>query len=249
MSADVFTGRQIVTDADTSSKPDPQRPDGAGNQRRRTASVLGPRHASGIKITGGYSRFVDLMRWLLPIAALGLIAILVGWPDRDGNDGNLTLSFVDLGRQDEGLRMISPRYVGTDSHGQPFVITADAATQDETDQELITLDAVEADVTLEDGRWIVLRSPTGLYNRREETLHLAEWVNIYSDDGHLFNARNVKLDLAEGLASSGMPVHGQGPMGLIDAHGFKILDGGKRTRFEGGVKLTIRPTNNKASQK
>jgi len=181
------------------------------------------------------------MRWLLPVMALVLIAVLVGWPGRDGGEGNLTLSFVNLGGSDESLRMISPRYVGTDSHGQPFVITADAAAQNENDQDVITLDAVEADVTLEDGRWLVLQSPTGVYNRREETLHLSEWVNIYSDDGHQFNARDVQLDLAEGLASSGKPVHGQGPMGLLDAQGFKILDGGKRTRFEGGVKLSIDP--------
>lgn len=230
-----------MNDTDTNSGQETQRPDGAGKKHRRESSVLDPRRADGIKVDGGYSRFVDLMRWLLPLAALVLIAVLIGWPGRDSGDGNLTLSFVKLGRQDESLRMISPRYVGTDSHGQPFVITADAATQDEADQDLITLDAVEADVTLEDGRWIVLQSPTGLYNRREETLHLNEWVNIYSDDGHQFNARNVKLDLADGLASSISPVHGQGPMGLLDAQGFKVLDGGKRTRFEGGVKLTIDP--------
>lgn len=230
-----------MTDTDAISKARTRRSDGASERRRRTARLLAPRHAEGIVISGGYSRFVDLMRWLLPVIALILIAVLVGWPGRSGDQGNLTLSFVDLGGRDEGLRMISPRYVGTDSHGQPFVITADAATQDENDPDVITLDAVEADVTLGDGRWLVLQSPTGLYNRREETLHLGEWVNIYSDDGHLFNARDVHLDLANGLASSGKPVHGQGPMGLIDAEGFRILDGGKRTRFEGGVKLLIKP--------
>jgi len=230
-----------VTGTDAISEPGTGRSDGASERRQRTAHMLAPRHAEGIVVGGGYSRFVDLMRWLLPIIALVLIAVLVGWPGRDGGQGNLTLSFVSLGGKDESLRMISPRYVGTDSHGQPFVITADAATQDENDQDMITLDAVEADVTLEDGRWIVLQSPTGLYNRREETLHLGEWVNIYSDDGHLFNARDVQLDLAKGLASSGKPVHGQGPMGVIDAKGFRVLDGGKRTRFEGGVKLSIEP--------
>lgn len=230
-----------MTDADVLSKPGNERNDGAGTRRERTAHLLAPRHADSIKNDGGYSRFVDLMRWLLPVIALALVAILVGWPGRDDDKGNLTLSFVNLGGRDESLRMISPRYVGTDSHGQPFVITADAATQDEKDQDVITLDAVEADVTLEDGRWIVLQSPTGLYNRREETLHLGEWVNIYSDDGNQFNAADVRLDLANGLASSGKPVHGQGPIGSLDAKGFKILDGGKRTRFEGSVKLVIVP--------
>ncbi len=230
-----------MTDADVLSKPGNKRSDGAGTRRERTAHLLAPRHTDSFKDDSGYSRFVDLMRWLLPVIALALVAILVGWPGRDDDKGNLTLSFVNLGGRDESLRMISPRYVGTDSHGQPFVITADAATQDEKDQDVITLDAVEADVTLEDGRWIVLQSPTGLYNRREETLHLGEWVNIYSDDGNQFNAADVRLDLANGLASSVNPVHGQGPMGSLDAKGFKVLDGGKRTRFEGGVKLVIVP--------
>lgn len=205
------------------------------------ANLLAPRHAGGVKINIGYSRFVDLMRWILPVTALVLVAILIAWPGRDGADEGLTLSFVDLGGHDEKLRMISPRYVGTDSHGQPFVITADAATQDETDQDIVTLDAVEADVTLDDGRWIVLQSPTGIYNRREQTLAFGERVDIYSDDGHQFNAEDVRLDLANGIASSAMPVHGQGPMGIIDAKGFKVLDGGKITRFEGGVRLVIRP--------
>ena len=234
-------GQNTVNDVDPLSSTETERPDGAGKRKRRDSLVLTPRHADGIKVNRTYSRFVAVMRWLLPVAAILLIAILVGWPGRDSGDGTRTLSFINMGRQDESLRMISPRYVGTDSHGRPFVITADAATQDEADQDLITMDAVEADVTLEDGRWIVLQSPTGLYNRREQTLHLNEWVNIYSDDGSQFNASDVKLDLANGLASSESPVHGQSPMGLLYANGFKVLDGGKRTRFEGGVKLTIEP--------
>jgi lipopolysaccharide export system protein LptC len=234
-----------VNDTDTISDSVAKRQDDVGRGIRRDPSLLSPLQKNIVSVDGSYTRFVDLMRWLLPLAALVLIAILIGWPGRDNGDGNLTLSFVNMGRQDESLRMISPRYVGTDSHGQPFVVTADAARQDEADQDLITLDAVEADVTLEDGHWIVLQSPTGLYNRHEETLEMHEWVNIYSDDGHQFNAHDVTLDLANGLASSISPVHGQGPKGLLDAEGFKILDGGKRTRFEGGVKLVIAPNSKK----
>lgn len=201
-------------------------------ERRRSAD--GPRS----KYRG---RTVTTLRVLLPVATLALVAMLLAWPTFRVGEAGFMLSFSDLTGYDDTVRMVSPRYVGTDSRNQPFVITADAAIQTEADADEVTLEGLSADITLVDGSWLSVGASTGVFRPDDETLSVSGGVSIYSDLGYEFHIESAAIDLAQGLARGDERVRGQGPLGLFQAESFEAdLETGL-ILLRGGVKATIYP--------
>ena len=75
-----------------------------------------------------YSRFVNFMKFILPLTALALVAAIMIWPQLQVMDKSfsIALSNAKLSTK-EGLIMVNARFVGVDHRKQPFSITADIA--------------------------------------------------------------------------------------------------------------------------
>ncbi len=188
------------------------------------------------------SRFVGVMKFALPTIAALLVAAVVIWSGTATRDEGFRLSFATgQGEATPEPGMTNARYMGTDSRDRPFVITARRADITPEDPDTIVLHTLQADLTLEDGAWITLSARSGVYHRRLETLTLEGPVSLFSDRGFEFNAQSAEVDLAGGSVSSDRPVSGQGPLGLLDAGGFRVIDEGRRLFFTGGVKLVVFP--------
>ncbi|MDP6344619.1 MAG: LPS export ABC transporter periplasmic protein LptC [Alphaproteobacteria bacterium] len=187
-----------------------------------------------------YSRFVGMMRLVLPLVALGLVVIVIAWPNGLDRDDGFQISFADMRPGEAGeLTMLRPRYLGTDSRNRPFVVTADRATQDPDDQRLITLRQLQADMTTAGGGWFTVLAEAGVYHQQRQQLHLQGPINIFSDSGYEFHAQAVDIDLIKGRAVSDQPVRGQGPFGTLRADRLVIEDQGGRMQFQGNVKMRI----------
>ncbi len=191
--------------------------------------------------TARRSRFVGLMKWVLPIIAFLLVAIVVVWPEVSKRAPTLRLTIADVNVSGPTIGMVKARYVGTDRDDQPFVITADQATPRADDRDAIELDRLAADITLSDGRWLALSARAGLYHRTRETLRLEGPVTLFSDDGFQVSAERVDVDLATGVVVSDGPIEGQGPLGQLRARSFEAIDRGQRLFFRGDVRMTIYP--------
>lgn len=199
---------------------------------RRSADGLRSKYRSGT---------VTTLRVVLPVATLALVAMLLAWPTFRVGESGFMLSFSDLTGYDDTVRMVSPRYVGTDSRNRPYVITADAAIQTEAGADEVTLEGLSADMTLVDGSWLSVTAVTGVFRPDDETLSVSGGVSIYSDLGYEFHVESAAIDFAQGLASGDEPVRGQGPLGLFQAESFEAdLETGL-VRLKGGVKATIYP--------
>ena len=59
--------------------------------------------------------------------------------------------------------MINPRYVGTDKDNQPFSLTADLARNLSGPGTQVELEMPKADITTQDGTWLVLTAENGIY--------------------------------------------------------------------------------------
>lgn len=190
-----------------------------------------------------YSRFVGIMKLVLPITAAILVGLVIAWPDSDPRRGGLGLTFadVDVGKDGE-VGMTRVRYVGVDRKNHPYVVTAGRVLPKSKDAQHLALQELQADITLENGRWVTLIAAEGLYDRERETLQLDGAVDIYSDDGLELHTHSAFVDFASGLASGQNPVQGQGPFGLLRAKSFQLFDNGQRIVFSGGVTLTVRPS-------
>ena len=203
---------------------------------------LKPHLKPSVAVIARYSRFVGLMRLLLPLVALALVVIVVAWPDLYRSNDGFRITFSSIESSDESLTMANARYVGRDANGQPFVVTAATATQDKTDSKQVLLDGLQADLTLTDGTWITLSANTGVYHQSNELLDLFGDINIFSDRGYEFHANTAHADLTAGVVVSDDPVQGQGPFGLLIANGMRLEDKGARMIFNNGVKVTIYPS-------
>jgi lipopolysaccharide export system protein LptC len=189
-----------------------------------------------------YSRFVGMMKFLLPAFAVVLIGLVVAWPQLDPGGGGFRVGYSAIGPADiENPRMVAARYTGIDAADRPFAVTADTATQIAADSPLVDLDNPQADVTLANGSWVALSALTGTYNQKTHDLELRQQVNLFHDAGYEFHTPSAHIDLKEASAHGDAPVEGQGPFGHITADGFRVLDRGKTVIFTGQARMVIHP--------
>jgi len=190
----------------------------------------------------GYSRFVAMMKFLLPTVAVLLVTLVGVWPYLQVQDNRFRIGFSALkAKFSKDASMVNPRYVGTGKDTQPFTITADLAKNLLKGSAAVELEMPEADITLKDGTWLVLTAKTGVYSRDVNKLALVGAVNLFHDSGYEFRTSKADIDLAKGTAVSNTPVRGHGPFGTLKAEGFRVSDKGKTIYFTGKSKLVIFP--------
>ncbi len=189
-----------------------------------------------------YSRFVQLMKVLLPAVAALLIVLILVWPYLRSEDLRFRLSFAALtANETEDPSMVNPRYLGIDEENQAFSITADLARRMTEGSPAVELEMPKADITLDDGTWLVLTAHNGVYKQVKKTLDLTGAVNVFHDSGYEFKTSKVSIDLEKGLAKGDAAVRGQGPFGELSGEGFRLIDKGKTIVFTGKSKLVIYP--------
>ena len=194
-------------------------------------------------MSGRYSGFVGLMRYLLPAMAAALLGLVVAWPlISDGSKGVHIPLATDAGI-DGRLTMLNASYQGTDAKNRPFAVRGDEVFQPENDSPVVHLTGVEADIFADRAQssTLVLSANEGLYQRDAERLDLAGEVTVRSDAGREFVTTEAHIDLPAGIAKGNEPVSGKGPHGLLDAGNFALLDRGQVMTFGGRVRVTLFP--------
>ncbi len=189
-----------------------------------------------------HSQVVNLLKVLLPAVALGLVAMVLLWPQLNPIDERFRLGSAGVSIDDlENLRMVNPRYVGSDSQDQPYTLTADQALQLSGDGNLTDLVNPKGDITLKDGTWLALSAEAGVYRKQDEILDLEGNVNLFHDDGYEIVTPKARVELEKGTASGDSPVTGQGPDTELEGEGFRVYNRGDRVLVTGQSRLLIRP--------
>lgn len=221
----------------TETTPPVRRGAPASGRRLRTT-----RQPPRLSIRNRYSLFVGFMKVLLPAMAAALVLLIVAWPQFALKEDGFRLSVSKLAPdQAESLTMLNARFDGRDESDQPYTLTADIATQSESDQDLVTLELPKADITLEDGAWLALTARSGEYRRESKLLDLVGSVNLFHDKGFELRSESARIHLDQGIAEGAQPVEGQGSAGTVRAEGFRVLDRGERILFLGKSRLVILP--------
>jgi lipopolysaccharide export system protein LptC len=189
-----------------------------------------------------HSHFVTLLKLVLPSVAVGLVAMILLWPQLNPIDPRFRLKPVAVGIEDlENLRMISPRYTGSDSQNQPYTVTADQALQLSGDSNVTDLVKPKGDMTLKDGTWLALSADTGVYRKKDELLDLEGNVSLFHDRGYEIVTSKARIDLRGKNADGNEPVVGQGPDTELHGEGFRVRNGGQTILTTGQSRLLIRP--------
>ncbi len=211
-----------------------------GPVRPATAGLFGPSRARRPITAAALARrhrLVALAKRVLPLGALALLAALAMWPEFSRDVDRRRLSLQQTGLQADSGQMVDATYHSVDERGRPFTLTATRAWENRPGQ--IELTDPRADMTQENGAWLLGRAKHGVYDQHVGNLDAWGDVQLYRDDGTTLVTNSANLDLRAGAGAGAEAVHVEGPFGTLDAQGFAATDRGAVTRFSGPGRLVL----------
>lgn len=200
---------------------------------------------SHISVGGGASHRPDFLRWRRRSAMIRRLRVIL--PVLMG------LIFATLGaivvyrtatggptqpvESNAPIRLLSPRFVGRDGSGRPFVLTAVSAVRDDRDYARVILD--RPTLVLGEGDEVsTIVSKAGVYREDDRMLQMSGGVELNGHDTRFItdtSAFNTKTGELGGLG----PISGAGTLGEIHAKSYGVYDKGERMVFRGGVRARI----------
>ena len=196
----------------------------------------GARHHSLLR----YTRIVRLLRWVLPLCALALAVFLLTWPSFNLIELPEVIPISGLEQPTpERSTMTNVRFLGTDSDGRPFTISARRAWHGSDRGEMVFLEGVSGSITVGEGDWMSLAADAGYFEQASQVLTLESSVKVTSSNGYRLESERVLIDLEQGMAESDGMVKGTGPSGDLEAEGFEVTDHGGKFTFSGDVAVTL----------
>jgi lipopolysaccharide export system protein LptC len=180
---------------------------------------------------------INVTKWVLPVGALVLLALIALWPEIDRATSKARLSMAGVSGELDSGKLINARYNGLDEKGRPYTVTA--ATARQVDPERVALTMPKGDITLENGTWLMISAKNGTYLQHLNQLDLVNDVTLYRDDGTTMHTASASIDVKAGAAAGAEPTHVEGPFGTLDAKGFTVMDKGSAIDFPGPAHVVL----------
>lgn len=184
-----------------------------------------------------YSRFVALMKRVLALGAFLTIAAVLAFFFVERMPRQM--SYERLAHVKNDLAMIKPRLAGTDSKGNPYVITADQAVQDAHNPKKAILQNLEADLSLDKSDWINARARAGLVDMTTGQLELYDGIDVYTAKGYELHSNSASANLKQSVIHGHETVTGQGPDGTLRADEFHADRDTDILTLSGHVHMTL----------
>jgi len=191
------------------------------------------------KINRKYSSFVKSLRLVLPLIALIMTVIVLTWEEAGRRVEPMKKE--ELLPQSENIQneLLKPVFNSVDKNNQPFTVTADRATQNRQDPDLIELEKPVAELQQNDGSKLNGDAASGLYQQKEQKLNLEGDVHIKHSNGYVLSTQELRVDLVTQKAYSGRDVRIEGPGGTLDATGLEGDAGLGSLIFTGPAKVVL----------
>jgi lipopolysaccharide export system protein LptC len=197
----------------------------------------------------GRTRIVGGLKYSLPGFALMALFILIGWPhfkkwyhaDQPTLAQTVTPTIPALAKGRGAATY--PEYRGTDTKNQPYIITADHGVEVSANE--IDLSNPKITLNLKSGEEVTLASTSGTLNKETNKMHLMGNVTLTHSQGYILRTPQAWVDCNQGSAYGNDPIAGEGPMGALQANGFRLTHRGKRVSFIGGMQLILMASKEK----
>lgn len=187
---------------------------------------------------GSHDRVVGSARVLLPIAAVGLVALLALAPLAKDRDVSFLLDKNKVEVASERMRVESAQYRGTDNQGQPFALTAGAAVQPNSTDPIVRMTDLAARIQLRDGP-ASLVAGRGRYDMIAERVAMDGPLTFEAADGYRMTTSDVVADLKTRTMASSGRVEGKMPLGTFTAGRLRADLDQRHVVLEGGARLKI----------
>lgn len=172
-------------------------------------------------VNRGYSRFIRSMRIILPLVAVGLTVVVLTWKDAGHRVEPVKKEELVPSSANIQNELLKPVYNSVDANNQPFTVTAELATQDRSNPDLVNLQQPKAEMAQKDGGKINADAVSGLYEQKTQKLNLEGNVHLIHSEGYTLTTEELRVDIPTQKAFSGRDVRVEGPAGSIDAKGLE----------------------------
>jgi lipopolysaccharide export system protein LptC len=191
----------------------------------------------------GYSLAVGFLKRILPVIGIALLLLVAAWPRIAPLLVSVRLSASGIDpREARELKMLNPRYAGTDRLNRPYVVTAAVGRQSPDRNSLMSLEKPRAVMIVHGGVSVVLTAATAIYQAQPQLLDLFDNVVLTHQNGTRFVTQRAHADLPNSTAEGHVPIEGHGPSGDIWGQGFRVLDKGDTIIFTGRSRAILRST-------
>jgi len=193
-----------------------------------------------VQVGRSYGYFVSLLKLVLPTVALVLIVSVILWPMLNDQEKRFNVNITKADRESaQNMLVFNATYSGMMGDNSQFTITAEKTEQTSPNDNLVDLIRPKGDILDKNGSWYAVTANMGRLNREAGTLELWDDVNAFQDSGMELLTDNVVIDLESNSGYGLDPLQGQGPMGYVEAEGFRLYNGGARIELLGQSKVII----------
>ena len=120
------------------------------------------------------------------------------------------------------ITLENAKLIGNDRNNKPYVITAKSSFKNSLDENLLHLNSVEADMTLNSNNWMSINTNHAIFNIFEKTIEATTKVFIFYDDGTKLESSGLNYNVANGVGFSNNGVKMFGKWGIIEATSFSL---------------------------
>ena len=131
------------------------------------------------------------------------------------------------------------KLIGNDRNNKPYVITAKSSFKNSLDENLIHLNSVIADMTLNSNNWMLINTNNAIFNNLKKTIVAKEKVFIFYDDGTKLESSGLNYNVANGTGFGSNEVQMFGEWGIIEANSFSFDTNDQIIKFYNNPKLTL----------
>ena len=168
-----------------------------------------------------------------------VVASWLGFLHQSG-DSKLEIKDAQIASSSE-IEMTGARYQGIASSGQPFLITADKASETNDGSGRIDMQQPRATLTMKNGQIIKLKSNYGVFDQPGDVVDMAGDVVVTQPAKNLELASDALFaDLKLGKMRSPVAVTVTDDTRRIDAETMTVFDNGDRIVFGGIARMVMR---------
>ncbi|MGR3622234.1 LPS export ABC transporter periplasmic protein LptC [Pseudophaeobacter sp.] len=190
-----------------------------------------------------YSRMVNYLKVLLPLAALGLLSTLFLISRNADTEAVIPFADREIEERMQGQQVTGPFFSGSTSDGDEIWVTATVARAS-SDTPVIASD-LEAEIRMVAGGRLTLRSDRGTLHPDQDLARFVGNVEITSADGLVIETEALKTQLSAVQAESPGAVTATGDLGKLTAGHMEItsqtVGGPVHLLFTNRVKLVYDP--------
>jgi len=185
-----------------------------------------------------HDRIISITHWLLPVLIGVLAAFLVMAPLTMGGDVSFVLDKTKVEVAKERMKLQSAVYRGADGKGQPFQLNAGSAIQRSSAEPIVQLNALAAQIRLEDGP-AALTANTGRYDMTTEQVKVDGPIAFRAANGYTLDTRDATIDLKTRKLQSAGAVDGTVPQGTFRADRLRADLEARTVTLDGNARLRI----------